>query len=760
MDLSSELNPQQLAAVEHDTGPALVLAGAGSGKTRVITYRIARLILTHACRPEHILAVTFTNKAADEMRDRVNRLLGPVRTADPQVSTFHSFCVRLLRREISLLGYKRDFSIYDTDDQKRLMKQLLSEAGIAEGALTPREILSRISYAKNQRVPVQGYTSRFPARNAEEIEDLYARYEARLRQANALDFDDLLLKTVELLEDNPERRDHYSNWYQYILVDEYQDTNRPQYEILRLLTSRHQNLFVVGDEDQSIYKFRGADIGNILRFEQDFAGARLIKLEQNYRSTHNILDVAGAVVANNVARKGKVLWTEKPAGDVVTCCTARSARAEADWVAGRVQELLEESPDSRVGILYRANFLSRNFEDVLNERGVAYSIVGSVAFFGRAEVKDMLAYLRVLFNPEDDIALLRIINTPPRAIGQTTVDLLVRTAAVQQVPLTTALAQLSREPDKAGRAHRALAGFQSLLDQWMSLRDTCSPADLLRRIVEDIGYGKMLGRQETREDAESRMSNVEELILAAAESQGRGETIFEFLDRASLATEIDALDSSSCVTLMTVHSAKGLEFDVVFLVGLEEGLFPHSLSTGSKEDLEEERRLCYVAITRARRKLYVSWTPRRRNFGANAFTRPEPSRFLLEMPSHLVEKLVLWADEVRESDSFYEKADENLPVRSAQPARSAAAGEDSAEDPKTIAELRAYLERLKSGPRSDEKAPAVKPLKSGTRVRHAEFGEGIVLSRERVGNDFRLVVTFSRAGRKKLLEKYAKLEAL
>jgi DNA helicase-2/ATP-dependent DNA helicase PcrA len=760
MDLSSELNAQQLAAVEHDTGPALVLAGAGSGKTRVITYRIARLILTQACRPEHILAVTFTNKAADEMRDRVHRLLGPVRTADPQVSTFHSFCVRLLRREISLLGYKRDFSIYDTDDQRRLMKQLLAEASIAEGALTPREILSRISYAKNHRVSSEGYALRFPSRDAGEIKDLYARYEARLRQANALDFDDLLLKTAELLERHPDRRDHYSNWYQYILVDEYQDTNRPQYEILRLLTSRHQNLFVVGDEDQSIYRFRGADIGNILRFEQDFAGARLIKLEQNYRSTHNILDVAGAVVANNVARKGKVLWTEKPAGDVVTCCTARSARAEADWVAGRIQELLEEGPDSRVGILYRANFLSRNFEDVLNERGVAYSIVGSVAFFGRAEVKDMLAYLRVLFNPEDDVALLRIINTPPRAIGQTTIDLLVRTAAVQQVPLTTALAQLSREPDKAGRAHRALSGFQSLLDGWIPLRDACSPADLLRRIVDDIGYRKMLERQETREDAESRMSNVEELILAAAESQERGETVFEFLDRASLATEMDALDSSSRVTLMTVHSAKGLEFDEVFLVGLEEGLFPHSLSTGSKEDLEEERRLCYVAITRARRKLYVSWTPRRRSFGADSFTRSQPSRFLLEMPPHLVEKLVLGADEIRESDSSYEESDEYLPVRSAQPAGSMAAEHDSTEGPKTIAELRAYLERMQSGPRSDKEAPAVKHLKSGMRVRHAQFGEGIVLSRQRVGNEIRLVVTFSSAGRKTLLEKYAKLEAL
>ena len=762
MDLpsASELNPQQSTAVEHGTGPALVLAGAGSGKTRVITCRIARLILTHSCRPEHILAVTFTNKAANEMRERVQRLLGPVRTSDPQVSTFHAFCVRLLRREITLLGYKRDFSIYDTDDQKRLMKQLLSDAGLPEGTLAPKEVLNRISFAKNHRVPVQDYALRLPAPDADEIQRLYARYEARLRQANALDFDDLLLKTVELLEKQPERRDHYSNWYQHILVDEYQDTNRPQYEILRLLTSRHQNIFVVGDEDQSIYRFRGADIRNILQFEKDFPGARLIKLEQNYRSTQNILNAAGAVVANNEERKGKVLWTHNPAGDVITCCTARSARAEAEWVAERVEEMLAEDPECRVGVLYRANFLSRNFEDVFNERGLAYAIVGSVAFFGRAEVKDMLAYLRVLFNPEDDIALLRIINTPPRAIGQTTVDLLVRTAAALQVPLTAALARLSRDPEKAGRAQRALSGFQNMLDGWMPMRDTCSAADLLRRIADDIGYRKMLERQETMDDAESRMSNVEELILAASESQERGETIFEFLDRAALAAEIDALDPSSRVTLMTVHSAKGLEFDAVFLVGLEEGLFPHSLSSGSKEDLEEERRLCYVAVTRARRKLFVSWTPRRRSFGADAFTRSEPSRFLREMPANLLERVTSGAEAIRESEASYEEEEEDPSLRFSEPAWGSRPEKKAEEIPRTIAELRVYLERVKSGTGNAGGESAAKPLKSGTRVRHAQFGEGIILSRERVGNDIRLVVTFSLAGRKTLLEKYAKLEAI
>ncbi len=758
MEFPIDLNPQQQIAVDHGTGPALVLAGAGSGKTRVITYRIARLIRTGACRPENILAVTFTNKAADEMRDRVHGLLGPSRIAEPHISTFHSFCVRVLRREIQLLGYRRDFSIYDTDDQKRLMKHLLSEAGLRESNLAPREVLSRISYAKNHRISAHEYSLHFKSADAQDIGELYHRYESRLRQSNALDFDDLLLKTVELLEEHPGRKDHYSDWYRFILVDEYQDTNRPQYEILRLLTSRHRNLFVVGDEDQSIYRFRGADIQNILRFEKDFPGARVIKLEQNYRSTGNILLVASAVVANNQERKGKILWTRNPSGDVVTCHTGRSARSEAEWVCRRIEEIVEEDPDTRIAVLYRANFLSRNFEEVLRERRVPYAVVGSVAFFGRMEVKDMLAYLRIIFNPEDDVALLRIINTPPRAIGQSTIDLLIRTAAAGACPLTSALAELFRDPARAGRAHRALSAFQSLLDQWTSLRDTASTAELLRNITKDVAYREMLERQESREEAESRMANVDELVRAALESQQRGETVFEFLDRASLASEIDSLDPSARVTLMTVHSAKGLEFDVVFLVGLEEGLFPHSLSLESSQDLEEERRLCYVAITRARHKLFVSWTPMRRAFGTEGFTQARPSRFLAEMPLHLLEGATKLPEFVREEWPCDEEAEpeEDSLDRFEVRQETAHGGETQPEEesPKTLAELRSYLERVTGGTKS------VRALKSGMRVRHAQFGDGIVLSRQKVGDEFRLVVSFSSAGRKTLIERYAKLETL
>jgi len=367
------LNPQQRVAVEHGRGPALVLAGAGSGKTRVITHRIAYVIRNGAVRPENILAVTFTNKAAKEMRDRVHALLGPSRTAEPLITTFHSFCVRILRREIQRLGYKRDFSIYDTDDQRRLMKQILEDEHLSDKELAPREILSRISYAKNHNVPVEAYSSRFPSPTAEDVQYLYEVYDKRLRKANALDFDDLLSKTTELLERFPEVRDFYSDWYRYILVDEYQDTNRTQYDLLRLLTAKHKNVFVVGDEDQSIYKFRGANIQNILNFERDFPGAKIIKLEQNYRSTQTILDVAGAVVANNTERKGKVLWTENARGDLATCHRSPSARSEAEWVSFRIQEMLRSNPDCHLAILYRTNALSRNFEDVLMQRATADS---------------------------------------------------------------------------------------------------------------------------------------------------------------------------------------------------------------------------------------------------------------------------------------------------------------------------------------------------------------------------------------------------
>ncbi len=753
MDILAGLNPEQRLAVEHGRGPALVLAGAGSGKTRVIAHRIAYLIRNAAARPEDILAVTFTNKAAREMRDRVHALLGPGRTAEPLIATFHSFCVRLLRREISRLGYKRDFSIYDTDDQRRLIKQILEDERRPEKDLAPREILSRISYAKNHNIPAAAYARRMPSATAEDLQHLYETYDQRLRKANALDFDDLLLKSTEILDRFPEVCQQYGDQYRFILVDEYQDTNRPQYDLLKLLTARHQNVFVVGDEDQSIYKFRGANIRNILDFERDFPGARIIKLEQNYRSTQSILDVAGAVVANNTERKGKVLWTENPRGDVATCRRSPSARAEAEWVLYRIQELLQEQPQYRIAILYRTNAMSRNFEDVLMQHGVPFVVVGSVGFFNRMEVKDMLGYLRVIFNPEDDVALLRIINTPPRGIGSTTIEQLTRTAVEQGVPISRVLRELAADPQRAGRAHRALARFQELLDTWTAQAGQASPGKLLKEILERIGYRAMLEARETAQEAEDRIANIEELVRAAYESEERGETVFEFLDRASLSSELDQFNPDARVALLTVHSAKGLEFDVVFLAGLEEGLFPHFQSRDSREDLEEERRLCYVGITRARQKLFLTWTPFRRSFGPDAGMPALPSRFLKEMPDLLVEGLTAETSGVFEEDGRYE--DERLQGVDAE-SRGARAEDPGAGYPRSIAELRSYFEKQNS--RAGATTGHV--LKSGMRVRHPQFGDGIILSRERTGNDMKLTITFSRVGRKTLIERYAKLQAL
>jgi DNA helicase II / ATP-dependent DNA helicase PcrA len=765
MDLLERLNPKQREAVEHGKGPALVLAGAGSGKTRVITYRIAYLIRNNATHPENILAVTFTNKAAKEMRDRVQTLLDANRNSEPLISTFHSFCVRLLRREIQGLGFKKDFSIYDADDQKRLIKRILQESGKNETDLSPREILSRISFAKNINISPEAYPHRFQSEDAEDIQNWYSRYNDRLRQANALDFDDLLLKAVEVMHKLPGVRDYYSDWYRYILVDEYQDTNRPQYELLRLLASKHDNVFAVGDEDQSIYKFRGADIQNILRFEKDFPGTKIIKLEQNYRSTQNILRVASAVVENNKERKGKILWTNNGEGETAICRRAGSPQKEALWIAGQIQDNLENKPEDHIAVLYRANFLSRNFESVLTERGISYAVVGSVAFFGRMEVKDMLAYLRLVFNPEDDIALLRIINTPPRGIGTAAIDLLTRAALERGIPLLQAMRELTKDPQTLGRPLRAFVKFQNMMDKWSSERDDLSAGELLEVILKETDYKGMLLKQESAEEAENRMENIQELIRAAEESEGRGETIFEFLDRASLSSELDHLDPNAKVALLTLHSAKGLEFEVVFLVGLEEGLFPHSLSQNSKEDLEEERRLCYVGITRARHKLFLTWTPFRRNFGAIAATPSQPSRFLGEMPVELVQGLEASYGGDFETDRYYvEENDEDDSEEDdgefyVKP--SPRKYDQTAAMPKSMAELRSYIQKTQdAGKAASSQAETKQKAKPGVRVRHPMFGDGIVLNREKVGNDIKLVVSFSRVGRKTLMEKFAKLEIL
>jgi len=728
--LLGDLNPQQREAVESTEGPLLVVAGAGAGKTRVITYRIAYLIEQGKARPEEILAVTFTNKAADEMRQRVESLLPDLRQGSVWTSTFHSFCARLLRREAPVLGLRRDFSIYDADDQERLVRGLLKEFGEDDRAWVARGVLERISGAKTAgRGPDDWETSANPLdrRQAE----VYRRYQEALKRASALDFDDLLLEAVRLLAEFPQVCERWHRRFHYLQVDEYQDTNRPQYELVRLLAppspaagAERPNVCVVGDEDQSIYGWRGADYGNIFRFEQDFPGARLILLEQNYRSTQPILDVATAVIQNNRSRKGKVLWSETRQGPRARLYEAPDAFAEARFVAENLWSARRQDPNARLAVLYRTNAQSRLYEEALRALDLPYKVVGGFSFYKRAEVRDLLAYVRVARNPADEQSLLRILNVPPRGIGTTTVERLQRHAQENSVSLWAALDDLGLEK---------LRTFRDLIGSFEQALEAKTFSEALEHILRESGYERWLVEQKTPE-ADGRLENLQELIEAAAESEARGETMDAFLDRAALVSDTDELDATAPVTLMTLHSAKGTEFDTVFLVGLEEGLLPHNRSLDTDADIEEERRLCYVGMTRAKTDLYLLRALRRRSWAAGESDETEPSRFLLEVPETLIERLgeaAPAADAPSDGGWRYEPVEE---VRFA-PHRGWSRGR---------------------GPGRGRKGNARFPL--GCTVRHAKFGDGTVLAVDGQGSDTKIEVHFFNYGRKKLLEKYASLE--
>ncbi len=620
----------------------LLLAGAGSGKTRVITHRIAHLIETHHVPGYAVLAVTFTNKASGEMRYRVNNLLTRADNA-PFVSTFHSFCVRLLRRDGATLadvrpGFTRQFTIYDDDDQVALLKAIYRQLGLDEKFMQYRAALSRISHAKSHHEsPLDWYKAATDPKLTR-LAKIYEQYEERLRQANALDFDDLLLESVRLLKHDEALRSVYNRRYEFVMIDEYQDTNRSQYELMRLLTEQRQNVCVVGDEDQSIYGWRGADIRNILDFERDYPNAVVIRLEQNYRSTKNILEAASAVVANNKERKGKWLWTESGEGSKIGFYEAPDGENEALFIADTIEKILSKNPAERVAVLYRTNFQSRQIEEALRRYGRKYLVIGGFSFYQRAEVKDLLSYLKVLLSPQDSIAMLRIINTPARGIGKGTIEQIETYALQNGMSLWNALPRMLEEKAFPTRAESAIKSFLKTMD---GLRDTVQEKpvhEALREILEKTGYEAML-KADTSPEAESRIGNLEELLNAAAEAAERGETAAEFLDHAALVADSDALDEQAAVSLLTIHNAKGLEFPNVFLAGLEEGIFPHSRSLLSEAAMEEERRLCYVGMTRAEKRLYVTWARYRRRFGGG---QPEvclPSRFLNEVPPSLREKL-------------------------------------------------------------------------------------------------------------------------
>ncbi len=773
MNFLDELNPPQREAVRHFEGPLLVLAGAGSGKTRVITYRIAYLIQGRGVPARSILAVTFTNKAAEEMRERVGALLAARGEIElPLVSTFHSFCVRLLRREGASLaelrpGFTPDFVIYDEDEQLATVKAAYRQVGLDEKFLPYRTALARISRAKTQGVTPAEMHQQATDPNTARLAVIYEEYESRLRRANALDFDDLLLEAVRLLRHDERLRRASNDRYRFLLVDEYQDTNRIQYELMRLLTESHRNVCVVGDEDQAIYSWRGADIRNILEFERDFPEAVIIRLEENYRSTKNILEAAGAVVAHNRKRKGKTLWTRAPAGEKLCLYEAADAENEALFIADAIHGLLQAGPEDRIAVLYRTNAQSRQLEEALRRYGIQYAVVGGLSFYQRAEVKDILAYLKLILNPQDDVSLLRIINRPARGIGRTTVEQILAHARERGLPAWEAIGSLLDAGSLPARSQAALGAFRSLLEGLIEAA-RAEPVDkLIQRIVEETGYARALEAAETPE-AESRLENLNELVNAAADAAARGESVREFLDHTALVSDADQVDLQAPVSLLTMHNAKGLEWPVVFLAGLEEGLFPHARSLESADAMEEERRLCYVAMTRARKRLYLTWARERRRFGGGMNEACRPSRFLREIPPEYTVRLGPGgAAEAEALDLFAER---HAVRRAAEKNAYTGKTYNSLEN---IAQF--FRERGLEPPpaaagaekrRQPETAPpagrnAKKPRKrfrSGVMVEHPRFGRGMVLRQEGEGDDAKLTINFQGYGLRKMVVKYASLK--
>ncbi|HJT65284.1 MAG TPA: UvrD-helicase domain-containing protein [Pyrinomonadaceae bacterium] len=793
-ELLSQLNEQQREAVLATEGPLLILAGAGSGKTRVIAHRIAYLISEKNVPYWNILAVTFTNKAAEEMRLRVQRLLRDrERSSLPLVSTFHSLCVRILRQDIEKLNdkYTRRFTIYDQDDSLRLIKQSIKELGYDEKYLGARATQSAISSAKNRGEDTEAFAAK-----AEYVDErragmarVYKMYEDRLHANNALDFDDLLIKTVRLLKDVAEIREKYNNKFRYILVDEYQDTNSLQFALISFLTEKQQNICVVGDEDQSIYKWRGADISNILNFEKHFPNTKTIRLEQNYRSTQTILDVAGAVVKHNLQRKGKNLWTSNPRGGRVGYYQALDAEAEARWVAGKILEHRRNEADLRAAVLYRTNSQSRVFEEAMRRAQLAYNIIGGFSFYERMEVRDIIAYLKLALNPNDTIALQRVINSPPRGIGKQTLDEIERRAKADELSPWETIGQIIQKPENLGsRAVSALRTFRGIVLRLAEMAGTIdsdklslemmsssSPvSDVVRAAILDTGYEASL-RAENTDEAEGRLENLQELVNAAVDYDEQGlEGLREFIDHSALVSDQDQYKRDAPVTLMTIHSAKGLEFPLVFIVGLEDGLFPHSRSATDPAELEEERRLAYVAMTRAERFLYVTHAMKRRVYGEELAS--EPSQFLNEMPIDMLEDLSLgksWLSFARGSSEIdyehgeYRKEKKKYMGKTYDSAdsiaeffkqRSRQLGESKPRDEGPGAQKPAAAKPSSPAGKLSTPAGSAGEFVPGSYVRHSKYGRGLVLRREGAGESTKLTVSFPGYGQKKLVEKYAGLE--
>lgn len=736
-NMLDKLNERQKEAVLATEGPVLVLAGAGSGKTTVLVNRIAYMISQKHIRPWNILAITFTNKAAREMKDRIERLLGDT-AKDMWIGTFHSVCVRILRSCIDLLGYSRDFVIYDTADTKTVMKECLRELDIDEKSFPVRNVLSIISNAKNDLMDAATFENVYKSDyRMSIIAKIYYRYQTKLRKNNAVDFDDIILNTVKILSENPDVLSKYQDKFQYILVDEYQDTNNSQYLLINLLAQANRNLCVVGDDDQSIYKFRGANIGNILNFEDDYSDVQKITLDQNYRSTQNILDAANSVISNNKGRMGKSLWTSNGDGNKVFVYTGTNEYDEARYIARQIKKHFDEQGSfSDCAILYRTNAQSRVIEEMLMRESVPYKVLSGLRFYDRKEIKDIIAYLRVVYNPNDDVSLARIINEPKRKIGNATLEKARNIAREKETSLYDVISHADDYPEFK-TAIKKLLSFSEIIQSLIKLKDTVTIEELTGRILNDTGYMPALVMEDTTE-SKTRIENLGEFISVITEfekNEETGNTLGEFLENISLVSDIDGYDENEdSAVLMTIHSAKGLEFPIVFLSGLEEGLFPGMRSMESDDDIEEERRLCYVAITRAKEQLYITKTISRTIHGKTMPTTA--SRFFKEIPVEYLEDKTTLQPKVA-------KVMQDLGVRNASAPK------------KEVYMTKGFGSSVKSSGSTD-----YSKFKAGDTVEHRTFGRGEILKATPCGNDCILEIQFESIGFKRLMAAFAKVKKI
>ena len=763
------LNDRQYEAVINTEGPCLVIAGAGSGKTKVLTHKIAYLIQEKKALPWNILAITFTNKAANEMKERIANLVGD-QAKDMWIGTFHSICVRILRKFIDRIGFDSSFIIFDTTDQKTLIKRCLKELEMDDKLFSDKSVLSEISNAKNDMNEPETYALKVKGDfRKEKIAEVYKLYQRRLKENNAIDFDDIINYTIKILTENPDVLEYYSNKFQYILVDEYQDTNKSQFTLVTLLASRHGNVTAVGDNDQGIYSFRGADISNILNFEKDFPGTKIIKLEQNYRCTGNILKVANSIIKNNEIKYEKKLWTENEVGSLPKVFSADNEYDEGRYIAEQIEHLRREEyyKYSDFAVLYRMNTQSRAIEDILRREDIPYKIVGGLKFYERKEIKDIISYLRLVQNPADNLSLNRIINEPKRGIGRTSLENIASLSEQNNIPMY----EIIKNAEQYGlnRVYLNSREFINCMEEIMAQKDKLKVSELIKKILKDTGYMRAL-ENENSVEAENRIANLDEFLNVAIEfeEETAENTLSEFLEGITLSSDLDNMEESEdTVTLMTLHSAKGLEFPVVFLIGMEEGIFPGYKSIGEEKELEEERRLCYVGVTRAKENLYLTNSKQRTTFGST--THNPPSRFLSEIPKELLDgydevfinsknKETRGFGDSGYSWSYGNKGNGTIKTyKVTEPQYAASASSKIQENTGfTFRTAESFLNNINK--KASNTSVDFSKYQSGVRVYHKKFGEGTINYVEPEGDDLKVDINFDKAGHKRLMAKFANLE--